>query len=239
MNSQSSPIIILGLLLAIGLGSAGFFVSQTIFNGKVAINTAEAKGLATRTVVADKVTWELAYTVQQEESSDLSRLYKKAEQHRDLIIQLLKGKGFNDQEVNVGILSWHKQEFRNNEQQVVDVQHQLTGRITINSEQVYKVARVRADINTLIAQGLQIDNYEPAYHYTKLNDIKPAMLKEATKNAKVAANEFAQVAGVEVGGIRTARQGNFSVSDMGSSYSDTRTIEKQVRVVTTITFYLQ
>jgi len=64
------------------------------------------------------------------------------------------------------------------------------------------------------------------------------MLSEATKNARIAANEFAKNAGVKVGGIRDARQGSFYIRDVGEEYEDTKKIEKTVRVVTTITFYL-
>lgn len=83
-----------------------------------------------------------------------------------------------------------------------------------------------------------MQNNPPAYHFTKLNDIKPAMLKEATTNARIAANEFATNAGVQVGGIVNARQGGFVIRDVGESYGDTAKIEKDVRVVTNITFYL-
>jgi hypothetical protein len=64
------------------------------------------------------------------------------------------------------------------------------------------------------------------------------MLKEATTNARIAANEFAENAGVKVGRIRSARQGSFYIRDAGEQYGDTAKIEKDVRVVTNITFYL-
>ena len=64
------------------------------------------------------------------------------------------------------------------------------------------------------------------------------MLSEATRNARIAANEFAKNAGVKVGRIRSAYQGGFSIRDVGDDYSDTGKIEKNVRVVTTIEFYL-
>jgi hypothetical protein len=64
------------------------------------------------------------------------------------------------------------------------------------------------------------------------------MLKEATKNARLAANEFATNAGVKVGGIRSARQGGFVIRDVGQQYGDTNKIEKEVRVVTNVTFFL-
>ena len=62
----------------------------------------------------------------------------------------------------------------------------------------------------------------PAYHFTQLNDIKPGMLKEATRNARLAADEFAANAGVNVDGIRSARQGGFVIRDVGESYGDTK-----------------
>ena len=89
-----------------------------------------------------------------------------------------------------------------------------------------------------MAQGIDIDNQAPVYRFTKLNDIKPDMVKEATKNARIAAREFASNAGVEVGGIRSAVQGSFFVRDAGEQYGDTNKIDKEVRVVTTIVFYL-
>ncbi len=84
----------------------------------------------------------------------------------------------------------------------------------------------------------RIQNGLPTYRFTKLNEIKPEMLREATKNARLAANEFADSAGVSVGRIRDARQGSFYIRDAGQEYGDTQKIEKDVRVVTTITFYL-
>ena len=92
--------------------------------------------------------------------------------------------------------------------------------------------------NVADAVGIDINNNAPSYYFTGLNEIKPEMLKEATTNARVAANEFASNAGVDVGSIRNARQGGFIIRDVGESYTDTVKIDKDVRVVTTITFYL-
>ena len=82
------------------------------------------------------------------------------------------------------------------------------------------IESTRKELNKLIAEGLVIKNHEPRYIFTKLNDIKPQMLQEATKNARIAATEFANNAGVNVGGIRTARQGSFYIKDEGEDYSD-------------------
>ncbi len=100
------------------------------------------------------------------------------------------------------------------------------------------VESIRSGINKLIAQGVSLKNNSPQYHFTKLNDIKPEMLKEATQNARIAAEEFATNAGVRVGKIRTARQGGFTVVDVGERYGDKKRLSKLVRVVTTVEFYL-
>jgi hypothetical protein len=138
----------------------------------------------------------------------------------------------------VGVLDYNYHEFRDDKQVLVDQKHKMVGSISVETEKVELVGQVRARVSKLIAQGIDIKNMAPTYRFTKLNEIKPEMLREATKNARIAANEFAENAGVKVGGIRSARQGGFHVRDAGEEYGDTAKIEKDVRVVTTITFYL-
>jgi hypothetical protein len=227
-----------GLIVAIGIAAAGYFVSQTLYNAKVAINTAEAKGLAERRVTADQVNWEIPYSVNGKDSAAIPRLYALAEQHQKVIIGLLKEHGFGDDEIKSGTLNYRYTEYRDDNRLVVDQNHTLNGTISINSQQVNLVESVRPKINKLLTKGIHIENVEPSYSFTKLNEIKPEMLREATKNARIAANEFASNAGVKVGGIRSARQGSFFIRDAGEEFGDTAKIDKDVRVVTTITFYL-
>ncbi|MEM9425029.1 MAG: SIMPL domain-containing protein, partial [Spirochaetota bacterium] len=131
-----------------------------------------------------------------------------------------------------------RDEFRDEKGKLVEERHTLVRNIQVQTQNVRLVAEGRADLNSLIAQGVNIENQPPTYHFTKLNDIKPEMLQEATKNARLAANEFATSAGVRVGSIANARQGGFEIRDVGEEYGDTRQIEKNVRVVTSVIFYL-
>ena len=239
MNKENQGgLFFLGLFVAAGLAIAGYFVGQTLYNAKVAINTAEAKGLAERRVMADHVDWTLTFTVSGSSRAELPELYKKAENQQKVIVELLKNNGFDDSEVDVGVLDYNVFEYRDNEQRVVDADHSLYGVITVSTQHVDKIKQARTNVSKLLAEGINLDNNLPSYRFTKLNDIKPDMLREATKNARLAANEFASNAGVKVGGIRSARQGSFYVRDAGEEYGDTNKIEKDVRVVTTITFYL-
>lgn len=236
-NNQSG-LFFIGLFIALGLALGGYFVGQTMYNAKVALNTAEAKGLAERRVTADRAIWDIAYTVKGAKRSEIPGMYKQAEQHQLTIVKILKANGFDDNEIEIGVLDYRYQEFRDDKNKLVDQTHKLNGNISVVTEKVDQVSKVRANVSKLIAQGIDIKNMAPTYRFTKLNEIKPDMLREATKNARIAANEFAENAGVNVGGIRSARQGSFYIRDAGEEYGDTRKIEKDVRVVTTITFYL-
>ncbi len=240
MNDDKKGINIISgaLLLAIGIAVSGYFISETLYKSKVALNTAEVKGLAERRVKADKAYWSIKYTVTGTNKSEIPKLYEQSELDQEKIISLLRSSGFTNEEIKPGIIIYLKEEFRDDDQKLVEERHFLVGEIEVETSKVQLVSEVRAKLNTLIAEGLDVKNNAPAYHFTKLNEIKPAMLKEATKNARLAANEFATNAGVKVGGIRSARQGGFIIRDTGQNYGDTMKIEKDVRVVTSVTFFL-
>jgi hypothetical protein len=165
-------------------------------------------------------------------------LYDKAESQQGAISDLLVGHGFSESEITLGVIDYTLQEYRNDDHEVVEATQHLTASIHMETDKVKQIREARTKLNRLIADGFNITNEAPTYHFTDLNSIKPEMLREATQNARIAANEFAEDAGVRVGGIRNARQGAFSVVDVGSSYGNTHNLEKEVRVVTNIEFYL-
>ncbi len=237
-NINQWSIFSLGICVAAGLTMGGYFVGQTLYNAKVAVNTAEAKGLSEKRVTADKANWEINFSVKGPTRDDVPNLYKKAEIQQAEIIKLLIESGFKEKNIKADVLNYSSKEIRDTKKVLIKETHTLSGSIRLETQQVNLVEKSRAKINKLIAKGYDIDNNMPEYHFTKLNEIKPDMLKEATKNARLSAKQFAEDAGAKVGSIRTARQGNFSIKDIGSSYYSTRRLEKEVRVVTTITFYL-
>jgi uncharacterized protein len=86
------------------------------------------------------------------------------------------------------------------------------------------------------------------YKFTRLNSIKPDMITEATRNARAAANRFAQDSGAKVGSIRQANQGVFSIlpadqggegcESAGAGFGSDASLMKTVRVVTSVQYYL-
>lgn len=239
MESSKSGMLFLGVFLAIGLTLSGYFIGQTMYNGKVALNTAEAKGLAERIVKANKADWRIDFSRNWKTESPLEEQYNKAEKDQQEIINFLTDNGISKEDIHKGIINYSKKDYRNKEQKLIFVSYNLYGSVSVSTQNVESIPAVRNKINRLLTKGINLDNNAPSYRFTKLNEIKPQMLEEATKNARIAANEFAKNANARVAGIRNARQGSFYVRDDGQDYGDTQKITKKVRVVTTITFYLK
>jgi hypothetical protein len=237
-NQLASAVILPSLLLAIGIAAAGFFVSKMHYNAKVAINTAEAKGLAERRVKADRANWRVSLSVTGKSRDEIANLYSEAEKNQQAIVDVLTKGGLKEEEIDIGVISYSMREYRDSAQTVVDEKHTLSSSVGVETTNIEIIKPLRAEVNKLLAEGINLTNNAPSYHFTKMNDIKPEMLKEATRNAQIAAGEFAESVGSKVGRIRSARQGAFTVVDVGSTHGDTRALQKDVRVVITVSFYL-
>jgi uncharacterized protein len=238
MNPSGRILVLVSLILASGIAACGYFASRTLYNAKVAVNTAQAKGLAERTVTADQANWTVGYSVSGKSKDDIPALYQQAEAQQKQILGILKTAGFEDTEVRAEILSYSIREYRDENQNLVDETHRLGSSISVATSRVELIDPARAEVNKLLAQGMDISNHSPRYNFTGINKIKPDMLKEAAQNARIAASEFARNAGAKVGKIRSAYQGGFTVEDSSSDNSGSSSITKEVRVVTTIDFYL-
>ena len=237
-NFFRSSQIIPSLLLALGISLAGYFIGKTLFNAKVGINTAEAKGLSERRVTADSATWSISFSVAGKSREDVERLYREAEENQKAIAKILTDGGLDAEEIEFGIIDYSVRDYRDDDNQLVDQSHSLSSSVLVETDKVNLIKKLRISINQLVAQGMDLTNRAPNFHFNGLNEIKPDMLKEAARNARIAATEFAENAGAKVGRIRHARQGAFIIVDVGQNHGDTKSLEKDVRVVTTIEFYL-
>lgn len=238
MRSLQLGMVALGICVASGMALGGYFVGQTMYNGKVAVNTAEVKGLAERKVRADMAEWTVAFKLESTDRQEVPQLYKRAEMIQQAMIKMLENDGFSADELSPGVIEYSSKEYRDKEQNLKEEKFTLSGSVNVSTAQIDKVEPTRAKVNMLITRNVDVINYAPVYRFTKLNEIKPEMLREAAQNARLAAEEFASNAGVRVGGIRQARQGAFIIRDAGEEYGDRVKIEKDIRVVTNIEFYL-
>lgn len=228
--------IVSSLILAIGIIILGICVKSGIDNFSSRDRIVTVRGLAEREVKANKVTWPI---VCKEVGNDLPALYTRINNTNEIIVAFLKTNGVLDSEITINapdIIDLQAERYSNNDR---PFRYNVTSVITVTSQDVDKVRKLIDRQTELLKQGIAITagdyNYQTMYDYTDLNKIKPEMIAEATSNAREAANKFAADSESELGKIKTASQGQFSIEnrDPYTPYI------KKVRVVSTIVYYLE
>lgn len=231
-----------GLLIAGGLCAAGYFPGYFYYQTKMNANSVSVKGLAEMDVKADLAVWELKFVVT---GNDLALAQQEMDQKGTLIREFLTGQGFGAMEINASSINTNDllaNPYRSND--VNASRYILTQTMTVRSGNVELVEKSLGKTGSLIAQGVVFDNQygsPVSYIFTKLNEIKPKMLEQATKNAEASAQEFAKSSDSQVGKIRRANQGVFSIlpAEQTMNASEMTQINKKVRVVSTIEYWLK
>lgn len=110
----------------------------------------------------------------------------------------------------------------------------------VRSTDVDRVQTTSRALNELVRQGVVLQDYAgPSYIFSKLNDVRPAMIAEATASARTGAEQFAKDSGAPLGPIRQANQGSFQILARDEIGDESQSPDKKVRVVTTISYRLR
>ena len=231
--------IIPALIVAGGLALGGFFPGYYYCKTHADTRSVTVKGLAEKDVIADVGIWNIQFTVS---GNNLSEIQKQIEKQAKEITAFLLQQGFKDNEIHIGRIETNDllaNPYRDNNA-VETARFILTQTISVRSAQVEQISLAMSLSNALISKGIIFSNQSASYFFTKLNEVKPEMLKLATENAKEAALEFARNSGSRVGKIRNANQGVFSIQsrDDPNAYETTQ-INKKVRVVSTVEYALE
>ena len=226
----------LGIFIFLGLTSLGFLLGRSIIKVKNLERTVVVKGLAEKEVSANIALWPIKFS---EANNSLSKLYNKLEKDKKIIIKFLEQNGFSENEITISqpsITDKLALEYGNTKD--IRFRYVANQAITVYSKKIEKVREISPKISELGKKGIVIisNNYDSRiqYFFTKLNNVKPEMIKEATKKAREVALKFAEDSKSSLGKIKSARQGQFSIRDRDKN---TRYIKK-VRVVSTIEYYL-
>lgn len=223
------------LLLSLGLAVLGLFV----YFGMNSLGNRErvvaVRGLAEREVKADRVIWPVVYKTT---GNDLPALYGQLNDVSAKIRAFLVENGIPATDISTGapeIVDLRADRYNTN--RVAD-RYNVTLVTTVVTGKVDAARSLMSRMGELLKSGIAIsaNDYgnQVQYEFNGLNAIKPAMIEEATHNARKAAEQFAKDSESELGKIKSASQGLFTVSDR-DSYTP---YVKRVRVVTTVNFYL-
>ncbi|QSX39587.1 SIMPL domain-containing protein [Shewanella cyperi] len=234
-KSLTLPALALGLSLSAGLLATGLYLKQTALELKASERTVTVKGLAEQDVDANIAIWPIRFT---EVENDLPRLYDTLEQKSAKVLDFLKQQGFDDSEISLGLPAIEDRQAQGYADP--NLKYRYTAKVTISlySSQVARVLETRRQLATLAREGIAIggNDYEnrTEFLYTDLNAVKPAMVQLATENAREVADKFAHDSGSHLGKIKSASQGQFTISDRDSNSPQI----KRIRVVSTVTYYL-
>lgn len=233
---ETKGIIGAALITAVGMIIMGMSIANGIVTFKDRDRTVVVKGLSEREMKADKVTWSLTY---KEIGNDPAVMYNLLEQKNAKVVTFLKTAGVSDKEISINPAVISDRQADNYGNEIMNYRYKATSVITVTSTNIDKVRQLMRRQAELMKQGIAIvsDEYSSnvRYEFTGLNKIKQDMVEEATKNAQATAEQFATDTKSDLGDIRSAQQGQFSIEDRDSNTP----YIKKIRVVNTMTYSLK
>jgi hypothetical protein len=123
--------------------------------------------------------------------------------------------------------------------------YKLTRSFEVRSNRVAAIAKLVEESQRLLAQGVPLQAQSPQYVYTKLADLRPKLLADATKDALGRAKVLVDATGGKLGGLRDVNVGVFQITAPNSTevsdygVYDTSTLRKDVTAVVNVAFALK
>lgn len=228
---------ILGLSLVVALAIFGFQIVRAVKKGREFDRCLTVRGLSEREVKATLAIWPIRFSVAAEE---LPALKNAMETNRTLVVSFLVANGIHPKEIIQGLPSVSDREderIQSNRPTLPRYRGIVT--LVVRSQNVDTVKKAIQGADALLEKGVTLTGNEfgdrTQFIFNAVNEIKPDMIKEATGNARAAAEKFAQDSGSKVGRIRKATQGVLEIEDRDAASPEKKTI----RVVTTVDFFLE
>jgi hypothetical protein len=240
---QDSRAVLLGAvaIFAVGLTTSGYALGDGLRRSKMAEHrSVTVRGVSERNVTADLATWSVSFS---HEGAELAPVQRSVDQQASATRTFFRRSGFRPDEVTDSDVSLSREQPRDREGHPVGPQKLTVSRsIQLRTSDVMKVRAAYARQAELLRDGVELSGSNISYTFTGLNGLKPEMIAEATRNARRSAEQFARDSGVDVGRLKSASQGYFSVGARDGedcedcSSSGGSTPFQKVRVVTTIDY---
>ena len=244
--ATNTRIAVLGgaVILAAGLGLSSIALASGLVRMQRTDREVTVRGVAQRDVTANRASWSVNYS---QSAWSLAEALAQVDGNSATIRAFLKTKGFAGTLTEPGSAGISAVAETVKDLPTGRTAYTVSRQIGFSTDNVAGVQQVEGGKDALAQQGLVVDSTHVSYEYTQLDRIKPDMIAAATRDARQAAEKFADDSGSAVGGIRSATQGYFSVSgrdtpgsddEMDGSGNTATSPDQRVRVVTTIAYYL-
>ena len=213
-------IVASSLLLALGIYAGGLFIGQGISNWNSGRRIICVKGLSEREVPAS-----------------VDAINRKLSDSTKAVLAFLKGAGFDEKDMAVQPPALHdaSMEPRDKDTPPPPERFRAEQSVLLRTAKVDLIKPALASASTLMVNGVLLSGgSQPNYIYNQLNEIKPGMIQEATKNARIAAEQFSRDSETSLGKLRNASQGWFQIEDRDAATPERKT----VRVVVDVNYEL-
>jgi uncharacterized protein len=235
MADRASNNFVAGIFIAAALVAGAWILGSAVKDFRSYDRFVSVRGFAEREVPADLAFWPISFSAA---GNDLQVIQQELDGSAETVYIFLEKHGLGQAEISAsapritdqhayGVSEQHRPANRFTAQSV----------ITVRTDKTEAVKDAMAAAGELVSDGVVlIHSYEfqPRFEFTGLATIKPEMIAQATQDARNAALQFARDSGSDVGAIRRASQGLFTINDR-----DPFTPEiKQVRVVTGVDYFL-
>ncbi|MGD2138215.1 MAG: SIMPL domain-containing protein [Gammaproteobacteria bacterium] len=235
-REHTGGALVLGVFILLGLAALGYLLGDAAIRFKEFERSVTVKGLSEQEYPADVVIWPIQFTLA---DNELAALYATLEDNTARIRSFLQDAGIEATEISVSapvITDKSAQNYGGGQQP--EFRYSALQTVTVYSGDVQRVRGVMSRLVDLGKQGIALTggNYQnqTEYLFTRLNDVKPAMIEEATTKAREVAEKFAQDSSSQLGKIRRASQGQFTISPRDRNNPHIM----KVRVVSTVEYYL-
>ena len=223
------------VVLAAGMVAGSAILASSLIEFRAMERVVQVKGLSEREVAADTVIWPIRFN---DVDNNLTTLVANVERKNEQIQAFLKLQGFSQKEITVAVPQIVDRQAGYYDPNANQMRYTASSTVTVYSSNVDLVHQAMAKLMELSKTGIAIagQDYDskPEFIFSGLNELKPDMIAEATRNAREVATKFAADSDSKLGKIKTASQGQFSITDRDSNTP----YIKKVRVVATVDYYL-
>jgi len=230
--ARRSSLLLPAALIALGLAAAGYFIGEGISGRKSGNRIISVKGLSEKEVPASVATWTIGYAAN---GNDLGEINKKLADSTKAVLAFLKEAGFTETDMSVQPPSLHdnSMDVREKDSPPPPERYRADQSVLLRTSKVDAIKPALASASNLMVSGVLLSGKaEPSYIFNQLNDIKPGMIQEATKNARIAAEQFSRDSQTTLGKLRNASQGWFQVENRDAATPE----RKIVRVVVDVEY---
>jgi hypothetical protein len=220
--------------IGVGLSMVGSGFAARSDNGIVVTGSARTEA------IADNAVWTLSVSLSRPSVSDA---VTKVGSDVAAVTKYLADGGIPAEALTLGPVSTYGQEeYVNGNATGRILNYRASRDITVRTKDVELVSALSQGIGSILQNGVNVNNYGPQYYISTLAELRPQLLEEAMKDAKIRAEAITKAVGGSVGAVTSVKSGVFQVTTPDSTMTsdggayDTTTIKKTVTSTVSVTF---